>query len=151
MKTTSIIALLCVFCAFLSCNGSHKGGERQLRADADSFVTAYFDWRFDKALAWCTDSSAIWLRYAATQVHEADIELLRAQKEGASHTIDELTFINDSTALVAFSVNNFLAMDTIGKAARQVTEANYKLLMKYQNGRWLVSLKSLPQEEKTFH
>ena len=65
----------------------------------------------------------------------------------------KLTFINDSTALVAFSVNNFLFhMDTIGKAARQVTEANYKLLMKYQNGRWLVSLKRVfRKEEKTFY
>ena len=48
--------------------------ERSARAAADSFATYYFNWQFQKAARFVTDSSQVWLRYAASQVHEADIK-----------------------------------------------------------------------------
>ena len=51
---------------------SHQGDENQLENDIDSFATYYFNWQFPKTLKYCTQSSESWLRYAASNVHQAD-------------------------------------------------------------------------------
>ena len=148
MKSAAYLLLLLTLTA---CGSTHKGQEKQLRQDADSFATAYFNWRFEEALQWCTDSSSLWLEYAASQVHDADVELLRSKEEGATHELGTIDYQDDSTAQTAVSVRNFLLMDTIGKAARPVETADYKLPMKFERGQWRVSLKELPREQKTYN
>lgn len=66
------------FLALMSCQ-PHKGSEEQLKADIDSFATYYYNWHFEKAARFCTPESKVWLRYAASNVHQADIELLKAK------------------------------------------------------------------------
>ena len=61
---------------------SHQGDEDQLENDIDSFATYYFNWQFPKTQKYCTQSSEPWLRYAASNVHQADVDLLRTKAEG---------------------------------------------------------------------
>lgn len=63
---------------------SHQGDENQLENDIDSFATYYFNWQFPKTLKYCTQSSEPWLRYAASNVHQADVDLLRTKAEDAT-------------------------------------------------------------------
>lgn len=53
--------------------------EEQLRMDADSFAVNYYNWHFEKALRFCTPESEKWLRFTASNVHQADVDSLRAK------------------------------------------------------------------------
>ncbi|MBQ6203854.1 MAG: hypothetical protein IJK46_07145 [Prevotella sp.] len=124
--------------------------ENKARTAADSFATYFFNWQFDKAAHFATDSSMIWLRYAASQVHKADIDLLRV-KEDAVINIDEI-FINDeNTASARITVRDFIRMDTIGTEGHIVEKASFVLQMERNAEKeedWKIRMEGLPQSEK---
>ena len=124
--------------------------ESKARTAADSFATYYFNWQFDKAARFATDSSKIWLRYAASQVHEADIELLR-EKEDAAVEIDEIVIDDEETATAHITVRDFVRMDTIGTEGHLVEKASFVLQMERkaeERGNWKIRMEGLPQSEK---
>lgn len=125
--------------------------ESLLKESADSFAVNYFNWDFQGAMPYCETGSQKWLRYAASQVHQADVDLLRAMEEGATCEAIDINTLNDSTAIVRMKVSNFMAMDTIGKAARLVNEAVFPLQMKRRGEQWKVRMEGLPQSEKKSH
>lgn len=134
---------------FMACGTSHEGKEEQLEEAVDSFATAYFNWHFHDAMPYCTPNSEIWLRYAASNVHQADVDTLRNMKEGASHEIGEITFSDSGdSAIVSLQVKNFLQMDTIGTAGHLVDEALFNLSVVYSNEKWKIDLKHFPKQDK---
>lgn len=123
----------------------HEGSESQLKEDIDSFATYYYNWHFEKATRYCTPASEKWLRYAASNVHSADVDLLHAKQKDASIEIDDIDFLDDEVnANVKVNVSNFLQMDTIGKAAHLVKEASFQIPMTIHEGKWKVDLERLP-------
>lgn len=127
----------------------HERTESQLEANADSFATYYYNWHFEKAAKYCTPESGVWLRYASSNVHQADIDLLHAKPEDATIEINDICFGDDETsATVRFHVSNFYQMDTIGKEAHLVKQADFKLPMAMHNGKWKVVLRELPAKSK---
>ena len=134
-------------CAFLalaamSCQ-PHEGSEKQLKEDIDSFATYYYNWHFEQAVKYCTPESEKWLRFAASNVHPADI--LHAKKEDATIEIQDIDFLDDEvSANVNITVSNFLQMDTIGTEAHHVSQATFQLPMTIHNGKWKVKLEQLP-------
>ena len=131
---------------------SHQGDEDQLENDIDSFATYYFNWQFPKTQKYCTQSSEPWLRYAASNVHQADVDLLRTKAEAATIEINDIDFSDDgANATVSITAYNFLQMDTIGQEAHLVEEADFLLPMCMENGVWKVRMASLPQSGKKNH
>lgn len=150
---TSFIAL--APSSFMGCQ-SHEGSKEQLENDLDSFVTHYYNWHFAEASKYCTPASERWLRYMASNVHEADIELLRNKAEDASIEINGIDFHDDEvTATAHITVSNFLQMDTIGQAAHLIEQATFPLQLEMQQGKWKVNLDarmaSLRQNGKRSH
>ena len=126
------------------------GTEYKVRTAVDSFATYYFNWQFYKATNFVTDSSQVWLSYAASQVHEADIELLR-EKEDATVEIEEINIDDSETPTARIKVRDFLRMDTIGTEGHVVKEATFVLQLENtaQEGKeWKVRMEGLPQSEK---
>jgi hypothetical protein len=123
--------------------GCHDGDEDQLKAYADSFSTAYFNWQFAKAQPYCTPESRIWLLFASSQVTQEDVDSLRAQPEGASVKIEDVDYDSDTSAVVSVTVRNFLPMDTIGKRGPAVERADYLLSVCYRDSLWRV--RALPK------
>ena len=131
---------------------SHQGDEDQLENDIDSFATYYFNWQFPKTQKYCTQSSEPWLRYAASNVHQADVDLLRTKAEDATVEINDIDFGDDEVSAIAdITVRNFLQMDSIGEEAHLVEEADFLLPMCMENGVWKVRMASLPQSGKKNH
>lgn len=111
--------------------------------DADSFAVNYYNWHFEKALRFCTPESEKWLRFAASNVHQADVDSLRAKNEDAQIELGDIEWQdNDSLATIEIKVSDFLQMDTIGKVARLTEKANFCLSMVRRNGRWMVRMGS---------
>lgn len=123
----------------------HEGSESQLKEDVDSFATYYYNWHFEKAMKYCTPSSEVWLKYASSNVHPADVDLLRAKQEDATIELGDIDFHDDEvSATVSIKVSNFLVMDSIGKAAKLQNEATFQLPMVIHEGKWKVDLKAMP-------
>lgn len=123
----------------------HEGSESQLKEDVDSFATYYYNWHFEQAAKYCTPRSEVWLRYAASNVHPADIDLLRAKQQDAIVELGDVDFHDDEvSATVSIKVTNYLKMDSIGKEAQLVKEASFDLPMVLHQGKWKVELKELP-------
>lgn len=131
-----------------SCGQGHAGKESQLKAYTDSFATHYFNWQFQKAIPFSTPESGIWLRYAASNVHQGDIDRLRAKEEGASCYLDQVKFTGDSSAEVHLTVRNYLRMDSIGKTGSLVPKSHYRLFLVFQNQAWRVRMEGLPRNER---
>ena len=139
---SAILALASVGCQ------PHEGSEKQLKEDIDSFATYYYNWHFEKALKYCTPESEKWLRFAASNVHQADIDLLHTKNEDATIEIGDIDFLDDEvSANVQITVSNFLQMDTIGTEAHHVSQATFLLPMVIQGGKWKVKLDQLPSHE----
>lgn len=144
--------LLLGMCPGLFCLGGcqpHEGSESQLKEDVDSFATYYYNWHFEKAAKYCTPESETWLRYASSNVHQADIDLLHGKHEDAIVEIHDIDFGDDEVSATAnLEVTDFYQMDSIGKPAHLVRKARFKLPMAIHEGKWKVVLRQLPQKEK---
>lgn len=117
---------------------------------ADSFAVYYFNWQYDKAARFVTEESLPWLSYAASQVQQEDIDILR-QKEDATVEVEDVETDGEDKTVV-LTVRDFLRMDTIGTAGHLVREARFRLPMKSQleNGKqvWKVRMEGLPRSER---
>lgn len=134
-----------------SCDAPHKGEEDQLKETVDTFASAYFNWHYNDALQLVDSASRKWIIYAASNVHQADIDSLRAMPEGATFHIKDIDYTSDSTAVAFVTVKNFLAMDTIGTASHTVESAKFALSLKYKKEKWHICLTSLPRPMKEHH
>ena len=149
--TTSFILVFFAVLLIAGCNSNHYKDKKQLEADADSFATYYFNWQFQKAIPYCTPSSRKWLCYAASNVHSADINILRTKTDGASSHIHKIQFINDSTADVLCTVKDYVCMDTIGKAGRIIPQSLFRLSLVLHHNQWKIRMEDLPRSEKPDH
>ncbi len=145
ISTFAVIA--CMLAGLVALPGCqpHEGSEDQLKEDVDSFATLYYNWHFPGAAKYCTPGSERWLRYAASNVHEADIELLRQKPEDASIEITDVDFGDDEvSAVVTLRVKDFLQMDTIGQEAHLIPKTEVQLPMELHGDKWKVRLEKLP-------
>ena len=112
---------------------------------------SYFNYDFNKARRFCTDDSEKWLQFAASNVQQEDVDLLRQQEEPATVDVDEWDYTSDSTASVHVNVHNYLRMDSIGKAGRMTDEGQYVLNAVIHQGKWFIRMANLPRSEKRSH
>ena len=143
----SAIFVLLLLC--LSCNGEFVGSESKLRNCADSFATYYFNYRFQDAMRFCTPQSERWLTYAASNVHQADVDILKTLSEGAGIEVTDVEISDDTTATVRIHVTHFLQMDTIGTSGHMAREATFVLPAVYADKQWKIRMEGLPRSEKS--
>lgn len=114
-----------------------------------NFATQYFNYNFAGAMEYCTPESRKWISLAATNVTEADLEVLRAKEDGAMAEVLSIDFgAGDTTATATVRVVNFMLADTIGVPGHIEREAVYRLPAVLRDGRWLVRMACPPRSEK---
>lgn len=130
---------------------SWNSDDEEIETNACQFTEYYFNCVYGDAIKMCTPESEKWLRYAASNISQEDINLLNSQKDDATCKSTDINMENDSTAEVTIKVKNFLMMDSIGVPPRIKDSALYSIVMKKRNGQWKVHLCSMPQEVKEMH
>lgn len=146
------IQIIAFMALILTCScASEDDNIKDIQNVADDFATSYFNYDFKKSRKYCTEESDKWIRFAASNVDKKDIETLRAQAEGASHSIGEIIVINDTSATACITVHNVLVIDTIGVPGHIENNAEYVIPLVNRNGKWLVKMEGLPQNEKRSH
>lgn len=144
-----IAACLSAFvCLFAACDRSSEAVKDAITQDVICFAEPYFNYQFNNAVAFCTPESRKWLVFAASNVTEADLDVLRQQAEGAEVEVSSIEITTDTTAMAGVDVSNFLLADSIGRPARIEAEGRFILPVVLRGGRWLVRMEGLPQSER---
>lgn len=146
MKTKGI--LLLVMATLIGCGESRDGSEEQLMEVVDSFSVGYFNYNLQKAQRFSTVDSEKWLQFIATNIQQEDVDILRQQELPATVEIGEVNYTGDSSAIVNISVQNFLSLDSIGKAGVMTDEASFRLNAQIQNGKWRIRMEGPLRSEK---
>ena len=135
---------LFVIFATMLLTGCFQHGENDAREAVDSFSVAYFNWRFADAMPFVTPQSTRWLRFAAAQVNQEDVDSLRAKRYAADVKVDGISSVDDTTKLATVIVRDFIAMDSIGRSPRAVPVDTFHIPVALTSGYWRVKLSRLP-------
>jgi len=127
--------------SFSSCDG-RTAAERQLLERVDSFVITYYNTLYHEAARFVTPASMPQLRFAASQLTQADIDVIHQNKEMLSYEVIETTIEHDSIAQVEVLLHNVFTIDTIGQAGNIRKELTSILQFEYDKDRkqWFVRL-----------
>lgn len=142
---------LMVVIALWGCETDSSDIDKKVREVASAFAEAYFNYDFEEALKWVTDDSEKWLRFAATNISQEDVDSLNAQMKAATVEADEVSYIDDETLTVGITVKDFLLKDTVGKPGHIENEAKYNLTIVKQGRKFRVRMACLPQNERRSH
>ena len=141
--TIFTIATLC----FASCVDDGRSN-KAIEKTAEEFANAYFNYDLAKAQLMVDEQSKKWLSYEASNITEADLELLRMQDKGATVTVDDSDCFADS-AIVTVTVSDFLLADSLGSKGRMVDEKTFTIrLVQDANGKWKVRMGGPLRSEK---
>ena len=129
----------------VSCNVGFEGDNAALDV-ATNWADAYFNCDFHDAANYTTPESDKWLRFAASNTTEQDLEVLQGK---ATATADDyFTVANDTLRIVTLHVKNFLKSVVVGAPAQLQEEGIFLVTVVKRDGKWKVRMEDLPRSEK---
>jgi predicted lipid-binding transport protein (Tim44 family) len=139
-----IIALM----GLTACTEMHSAHNERVEKCANAFAEAYFNYDFMAARELVTPESEKWLRFAASNMTQEDIDMLNASSVAATTEVSDITTVDDSTAIATIKVKDFLQKDSIGRAGKMVDEAQFELTVIKRDKQYFVRMEGLPRSEK---
>ena len=128
-----------------SCNLGFEGDDAALNAATD-WAEAYFNCDFHEAADYATAESGKWLRFAASNTTEQDLQILQGKATATAD--DNFTVANDTLRIVTLHVRNFLKPVVVGAAAELQEEGTFLVTVVKRDGKWKVRMEGLPRSEK---
>lgn len=125
--------------------------EHKVASCIDSFAIYYFNYDFTNARRFVTDDSEKWLQFAASNVHESDIEILKKQDMAKIEITDIEISDNLTDAEAKIDVKGWLHKTIIGKDPIVEEKTTIKLFAVKDGEQWKVKMVNLPQSEKRNH
>ena len=118
------------------------------RDAAVRWADAYFNCDFHEAAEYATDESLPWLRFAASNTTEHDLQALQ-DEGGARVSADEgVLAANDTLRVIRLTVNHFLAPVAIGQEPHLADEALFEVTLVLRDNHWKVRMEGLPRSER---
>ncbi|MDD7318652.1 MAG: hypothetical protein SOZ80_01240 [Prevotella sp.] len=145
-KLTFIIAVALSF-TIMSCNLSETITPSAESDVAEKFANEFFNLRYKNSAKYCTKESEQWLKFAASQIGEEDLAVLRNAEDGATVEIENVES-GETESKVTVRVSNYFEADTIGKPGRIADEGLFRLSLVKENRTWKVRMEGLPRSEK---
>jgi hypothetical protein len=143
MKHMNILLCLLATVLLTGCTVGENDAERV----AHQWGEAYFNYQFKQALDFSTPESERWLRFAASNITQADLDAL--QKNGqAVVSLDGYYAGSDTTGTAYLNVSNWLCPDSIGHAGSLQEQATFQVSLVKRDGRWMVRMEGLPRSER---
>lgn len=126
----------------LACSEGNQS-EQSAKQAAEHFCKAFFEYDLTTAYDLCAHESQSWLQFVATNVSQADLDVVNAQEDGPEVSVGNVRLLNEKTATADVSVSNFVSMDSLGHMAHLVNEAEYRLTLVVEDGTWKVRAEGL--------
>lgn len=118
----------------INCKETATDPDSSMSDKAQAFAEAYFNYDYQEAVKHVTPESERWLRFAASNITQEDIDAVNAQPMAASVETEEVDWENDTTASVTVVVRDFIQKDSIGKPGRPCAEGRFRLTVVTRNG-----------------
>ena len=147
----NLVLLIFCTCFMAGCKEKEQDPYAIVKQQVSTFAEAYFNYEFETAREFVASESEKWLRFAASNVLQDDIDLLNARQAPATVSVESCERVNDSTVLATVKVNNFMKKDSIGQAGTIVDEALFKFLLVNREGKYYVRMEGLPRSERQSH
>lgn len=112
-----------------------------------TWADAYFNCDFVEAAKHVTPESEKWLRFAASNIVEDDLQLLRDNPVEIDEDAD-VTYSNDTLRVVSIDVKNFLVNRSVDEPKEQADEGTFLVNVVKRNGQWAVRMEGLPRSGK---
>lgn len=121
-----------------SCCGMTTEDKDIVTEVTDSFAKHYVTWHFPDAMKYADSKGSQRLRFMSSNVHDADIEAIRASATTPDYSIDDIS-INGDSATTKLSLSNVFLMDTLGAAAHLHKSAAMSIVLLRSDNTWKVS------------
>ncbi len=109
-----------------------------------TFANEFFNLRYGNAATLCTQESRKWLEYSASNVSQADLDIVNNFPDTATCEIVDVNMNNDDDATVKLKVHNFLDNDSLENKSRICPTAVFSFNLHKENDKWKVVLDALP-------
>lgn len=135
-----------VLLAFYACDFLDKEGGDMADETATQWAEAFFNYQYDRAARFVTPESRKWISFAASNISEQDVEILRQQENMANIILLDCVQTNESTWTATIEVNHFLVRDSLDKAGHLVdTDTEFQVDIVERDKRMFVRMEGLPQ------
>jgi len=142
----SFILSTVVLLAFSSCDLLNKEGSEIVDEAATQWAEAYFNYQFDRASKYVTPESRKWIRFAASNLSEQDIDLLRQQENMAAVSLLDCELADDSTWIATIEVSNYVKTDSLNLVGHLVdNDTKFQIKIVERDKRMYVKMEGLPQ------
>ncbi len=134
---------------FSSC-GLLPNSHEDAMETAWQWADAYFCHDYHTAKQYVTHESQKWLQFAASNVSQHDLDILRDQSVQVDVDHIEETGA-DSVLTAVLEVNNFVAPALLGQESVVQENGLFNITLVERDGRWLVKMDGLPRNERQSH
>ena len=117
----------------------------QVRQAAEYWAEAYFHFDFQQAAQHTTAEGLRWLQFAASNINEADLDVINQYIDDISISVSDVYVGNDTMAVAAVHVNHWFSPDSIGYAGSMKDDGVFDVELVKRNGAWKVRMACLPQ------
>ena len=138
------------FLVFLltGCQLINGKSENSIDEPLTNWADAYFNFHYQDALEYMTPESGKWIRFAASNITEQDVEFIKNQDKNAHvEIIERHMMAGDTTCSARISVSNFIELGGFGQENKQVDNAEFQVILVHRDGKWLVKMEGLPRNE----
>lgn len=132
----------------LACSDTSSDREVQIREKALSFAESYFNYDFKEAQKHVTSESVKWLKFAASNMTQEDIDKLNSQEDIAHVEFNGFLQLNDTAFIITVTVSNFLKKDSVSTNGVMIDKASFPLKVVERDGKHYVRMEALPQSER---
>lgn len=145
----SMLIMMCLSIFSLSCERQEKRPSQDNAITAvEHFCAAYFNLQFEDALNYCTPESQKWISFAASNISEEDLEVLRNRDGGTSIEVTEIDARDtDSIGHATVKAGNYLSIEKIDDKAYIADEGIFHFDLVKRDGKWKVRMAGLPRNE----
>jgi len=138
----SIVVILTIS----ACDFLEKEGSDMVDEAATQWAEAYFNYQYDRASRFVTPESRKWIRFAASNITEQDIEIIRQQESMAEVSLTDYLQTDDSTWIATIEVNHFVMRDSLNQAGHLVNnDMEFQIKIVERDKRMYVKMEGLPQ------
>lgn len=117
----------------------------QVRQAAEDWAEAYFHFDYQEAARHTTAEGLRWLQFAASNINEADVEVINQYINDITTSVSDVYVGNDTMAVAAIHVNHWFSPDSIGHAGSMKDDGTVDVELVKRNGAWKVRMAGLPQ------
>lgn len=138
------LAISMLLISLFSCQSAEE--EKETSIVVQNFAETFFNYDFGSAKQWTTPESMKWIKFAASNISQADLDIINTMNVAARCETSDVVLNNDTMAVAHISLLHATWIDKTEKNVR-TDNGSVSLYLRKRNGLWRVHLTEIPKIE----